>query len=115
MSRPVLHFLLSLVLLVSQQMALAHGWTHWDAGHKSAAAWQDGRAHAASGQSDAPALHAFCAECAADAQLDFALPLPAYALSLPTVVDSIRVAPFTYGVQAPQASPYQPRAPPRAN
>lgn len=115
MSRPILHFLLSLVLLVSQQMALAHGWSHWNAGHQGAPTWQDGQPHAASDQPDSPALHEFCAECAAGAQLDFALPLPAYALSLPKVVDSIRVAPFTQGVQRQPARPYQPRAPPRAN
>lgn len=115
MSRPILHLLLSLVLLVSQQMALAHGWSHWNEEHQGAPTWQDGQPHAASDRPDSPALHGFCAECAADAQLDFALPLPAYALSVPKVVDSVRVAPFTLGVQPPQARPYQPRAPPRAN
>ena len=102
MSRSVLHFLLSLVLLVSQQMALAHGLSHWDEARQHAHALQSGPAPGASDGPDTTELHDFCAECAFDTQLDVALPLPSHALPLPAPVaivgprlgvDGVRLAP----------------------
>jgi hypothetical protein len=50
-------------------MALAHGLSHRHGTQQRQTAQLSG------GQPDAPALQEFCAECAADAQLDAALPL----------------------------------------
>lgn len=111
----MIHLLLSLLLLVSQQLALAHGLSHWDAARQHAHVGQSGHGHGASDGPDAPALQDFCAECAFDAQLDLALPPPSHALPLAA---SVAVVGPRQGVpdahQAPPR-PYQSRAPPRAN
>lgn len=111
----MLHFLLSLVLLVSQQMALAHGLSHWDNLGQHAHAAQSGQGLGASDGPDTPALDDFCAECAFDAQLDFALPLPSHALPLPASVAVVGPQYGVEGVRQAPLQPYQSRAPPRAN
>lgn len=115
MSRYVLHLLLSLLLLVSQQMALAHGLSHWDDARQHAHAVQSGQGPGASDGPDTAALHDFCAECAFDAQLDVALPLPHHALPLPASVAVIGTLQGVEGVLSAPLLPYQSRAPPRAN
>ncbi|MBD8655809.1 hypothetical protein IFT68_09250 [Oxalobacteraceae sp. CFBP 13730] len=109
MPRSILHCLLSLLLLVSQQMALAHGLSHWHPAQQRQSMQQAG------GQPDSPALQEFCAECAADAQLDVALPLPQYIAHVPqTAVAS----PLALGADRVRAQPIHasyPRGPPRAN
>lgn len=115
MSRSVLHFLLSLILLVSQQMALAHGQSHWGEAHQHAHAVQAGQGLGASDVPDTTALQDFCAECTFDAQLDFALPLPSHALPLPASVAIVGPQQGVEGVRQVPPQPYQSRAPPRAN
>ena len=108
MPRSVVHLLLSLVLLVSQQMALAHGLSHLRGAPQHPPTLQ------ASDGPDAPALNEFCVECAADAQLDLALPLPDYRFDLP---EPTAAAPHPHrpeDVRAQMRRQYQPRAPPRA-
>lgn len=114
MSRSVLHFALSLVLLVSQQMAFAHGWTHWDAARQGALSQHAGQPQATDGQ-DAPALLEFCLECAADAQLDLALPAPDHALRMPESVAAAVAIYHADSVLPQPIRPFQPRAPPRLN
>ncbi len=119
MSRSIVHFLLSLMLLVSQQLALAHGLSHVDQLRRQAAT-VDGGAHGQQrqdlqGDPDTPALHEFCAECAADAQLDVALPLPDHAFLAPHSVAAMVAARCGEGVRPQPVRPFQPRAPPRAN
>jgi len=108
MPRSVLHFLLSLVLLVSQQMALAHGLSHVRTAPRHAATLQAGD------RQDAPALGDFCVQCAADAQLDLALPLPDVRFQLPAHVASAGAVPGNDGMRAQTWRQYQPRGPPRA-
>lgn len=124
MPRSVIHLLLSLLLLVSQQMVLAHGLSHYGGLRQhleqptgANGAWhgqgrQDMRERP--GDPEAPALHEFCVECAADAQLDLALPLPDHAFFLPQAGAAIRAARIGEGVRAPAIRLFQPRAPPQA-
>lgn len=109
MPRSLLHFLLSLLLLVSQQMALAHGLSHWHGAQQRQVVQQAG------GQPDAPALQEFCAGCAADAQLDAVLPLPEYVCPVPQVAATGRPARCTETVRARPVHARLPRGPPRAN
>jgi hypothetical protein len=109
MPRSILHCLLSLLLLVSQQMALAHGLSHWHGTQQRHGVQQAG------GQPDAPALQEFCAECAAGAQLDVALPLPQYIGHLP---QAAMAGPLALGTECARVQPVRaclPRGPPRAN
>ena len=108
MPRSVLHLLLSLVLLVAQQMALAHGLSHLRGAHQHPSTLQ------ANDRPDAPALNEFCVECAADAQLDLALPLPSVRFDLPEPLASVRVTHSRADVRAQARRQYQPRGPPRA-
>ncbi|MBW8899718.1 MAG: hypothetical protein JF619_16750 [Massilia sp.] len=115
MSRSLVHVLLSLLLLVTQQLSLGHGYTHWaeidEALVQQAAATgaDDG-----SGKLPKPGLHDLCGQCAASAQIAFALPTTprqfvpaALAYAAPTVPD-------TPGICLQAACPFQSRAPPQA-
>jgi hypothetical protein len=123
MPRSIVHLLLSLLLLVSQQLALAHGLSHLDLLRQQGSAQQvEGIADGArgpqrqdvQGDPDTPALHEFCAECAADSQLDVALPLPDHAFLAPQTVAAPRAARCSEGVRPQVIRPFQPRGPPRA-
>jgi hypothetical protein len=116
MSRSLVHVLLSLLLLVSQQLSLGHGYSHWTDVHDSlveqhqSAYDPDGNG----GKPNKPGLHEQCGQCAASAQVAFALPstvrqfIPAeLAYAVP------RLAP-TPGICLLAACPFQPRGPPRA-
>ena len=109
MPRSILHCLLSLLLLISQQMALAHGLSHWHGTQQHQGVQQAG------GQPDAPALQEFCAECAADAQLDVALPLPHYIGHVPHTAVASPLALAAERVRAQPIHASYPRGPPRAN
>ena len=114
MSRSLVHVLLSLLLLLTQQLSLGHGYTHWNEvqeslGRQAQAAPGDG-----SGKLPKPALHDLCGQCAASAQVAFAMPaairqfVPAeLAYALPTIAP-------TPGICLLAACPFQSRAPPRA-
>jgi hypothetical protein len=113
MSRSLVHVLLSLLLLVTQQLSLGHGYTHWSEVQESlnqqVQAGRDG-----SGKLPKPALHDLCGQCAASAQVAFAMPVairqfvPA---ELAYAVPSITPTP---GICLLAACPFQSRAPPRA-
>jgi hypothetical protein len=115
MSRSLVHGLLSLLLLVSQQLSLGHAYSHWNAHWKDA---QESLAQQQTGGQDGkpskPVLHEQCGQCAASAQVAFALPatvrqfVPAeLAYAAP------RLAP-TPGICLLTACPFQQRGPPRA-
>jgi hypothetical protein len=90
-------------------MALAHGLSHWHGTQQHQGMQQAG------GQPDAPALQEFCAECAAGAQLDVALPLPQYIGHLP---QAAMAGPLALGTECPRVQPARaclPRGPPRAD
>jgi hypothetical protein len=111
MPRSLVHLLLSLLLLVSQQLSLSHGYTHWrDGGEPATAQVQRNPG----GKPAKPALHDLCGQCAASASIAFALP--------PTVRRFVPIE-LAYGTPRAQAErgirllaagPYQPRGPPRA-
>lgn len=112
MSRFFAHVLLSLLLLVSQQMVLQHGVTHWDAFRKelirqgALEPGQDG------GKPAKPVLHELCAECQAHTQLAFALPSGSHRLALPDLDAGPLAARGAAGIRLPPPRLFQSRAPP---
>lgn len=113
MPRSLVHVLLSLLLLFTQQLSLGHGYTHWNEVQESleqqVQAGRDG-----SGKLPKPALHDLCGQCAASAQVAFAMPVairqfvPAeLAYALPHVAQAA-------GICRRASCPFQSRAPPRA-
>lgn len=113
MSRLFAHVLLSLLLLVSQQMALQHGFTHWDAFRKelirqgALEPGQDG-----GGKPAKPVLHELCAECQANTQLAFALPSSSHRLALLDLDAGPLAARGAEGIRLPPPRLFQSRAPP---
>lgn len=107
-SRVLVQLLLSLLLLVSQQLALAHGYTHFQrAGTEQLRDGDDGSTRA-------PAADHLCAQCLSADQLAYALGLPAYHFK----VAGNGYLPFTETRARPVSvkvvRAFQPRAPPRA-
>ena len=107
-SRVVIQLLLSLLLLVSQQLALGHGYTHVQRiGTEQLQGSDDG------GQ-QTPAADGLCAQCLSADQLAYGLGVPDYHFKvpgngyLPSPEASARPA-IAKAVRA-----FQPRAPPRA-
>ena len=118
MSRNLVHVLLSLLLLVTQQLSLGHGYTHWaeidEALVQPATAADEGSGDDGSDKPPKPGLHDLCGQCAAGAQIAFALPATprqfvpaALAYAAPTVPDTPSIC-----LQA--TGPFQARAPPQA-
>jgi multidrug transporter EmrE-like cation transporter len=111
MSRSLVHVLLSLLLLVSQQLSLGHAYSHWTDVRESLTqqAGSDGGS-----KPSKPGLHEQCGQCAASAQVAFALPatvrqfIPA---ELAYAVPSLAATP---GVCLLAACPFQQRGPPLA-
>lgn len=84
MSRSLVHILLSLLLLITQQMALDHGVMHRGQAASVVLATQEsmqdaGQAPAHGGNPVKPVLHHLCSHCAAGAHLAFMLPVLAFA------------------------------------
>lgn len=110
MSRSLVHVLLSLLLLVSQQLSLGHAYSHWADIEESLVQQTDDD----SGKPSKPGLHEQCGQCAASAQVAFALPatvrqfIPA---ELAYAVPSLAATP---GICLLAACPFQQRGPPRA-
>jgi hypothetical protein len=111
MKRSLFRVLLSLLLLVSQQMVLSHAMSHWTgAGNKSVQVQVDGK-HA---PSKVLAHEPGCAQCFAYAQMASALGTPTFALP------AIDHAPVHQALLASSANcirtvcVFQSRAPPSA-
>lgn len=108
-----LRVLLSLVLLVTQQMAAGHAMSHWTGtAHTAAHGHADGRHPPA----PAPALadEQGCSQCLAYAQLGSAIGSPAHALP-GIAAGSVKLAgPSLPGVCARTVCAFQSRAPPQA-
>jgi hypothetical protein len=109
MSRSLVHVLLSLLLLVSQQLSLGHAYSHWTDVRESIAQQADDDSRPSK-----PVLHEQCGQCAASAQVAFALPsalrqfIPAeFAYAVPSLAP-------TPGICLLAACPFQPRGPPLA-
>ncbi|MGB9109060.1 MAG: hypothetical protein WCC39_10290 [Telluria sp.] len=111
MSRSLVHVLLSLLLLVSQQLSLGHAYSHWNDVQESLV--QQSGADAG-GKPSKPVLHDQCGQCAASAQVAFALPatvrhfIPA---DLAYAVPSLTPTP---GICLLASCPFQQRGPPLA-
>jgi len=117
MSRSVVHVLLSLLLLVSQQMSVLHGFSHWNefrqALSRHALVQQAGDA-SPDGKPSKPALHEICAQCATGAQLAFALPAMAYLFTPLELAFGMLAAPCAQGIRLLTTCVFQPRGPPQA-
>jgi hypothetical protein len=114
MSRSLVHVLLSLLLLVSQQLSLGHGYTHWaeiDEAivQQTAAGDDDG-----SGKLPKPGLHDLCGQCAASAQIAFALPTTLRQFVPAELAYAAPAVPATPGICLVKACPFQSRGPPQA-
>lgn len=114
MSRSLVHVLLSLLLLVSQQLSLGHAYSHWTDIQESLVQQAAGDDSDDGGKPSKPGLHEQCGQCAASAQVAFALPatvrqfIPA---ELAYAVPSLAPTP---GICLLAACPFQQRGPPRA-
>ena len=123
MPRSLVHVLLSLLLLVSQQLSLGHAYSHWNVHWLDEQESLDRQARtqpgtqaddARDGKPSKPALHEQCGQCASSAQVAFALPatvrrfIPA---ELAYAAPHLAAAP---GICLLAACPFQQRGPPRA-
>jgi hypothetical protein len=118
MSRSLVHVLLSLLLLVSQQLSLGHAYSHWtdiqeslvqqSADNPSADDSDDG------GKPSKPGLHEQCGQCAASAQVAFALPATVRQFIPAELAYAVPSLPPTPGICLLAACPFQQRGPPRA-
>ena len=109
MSRSFVHVLLSLLLLLTQQMSLQHAVTHVaEASTSQATAQVEQRADGK------PALRDLCALCLDGAQLAFAAPPSVHIFVLPTLADDSPVDAIRTGIHPQPVHVYQPRGPPQA-
>ena len=109
MSRSFVHVLLSLLLLLTQQMSLQHAATHLaEAGSPRAAAQVE------RGADGKPALRDLCALCLDGAQLAFAAPPPAHVFVPLALADDSPAEPVRTGIHPQPVHVFQPRGPPRA-
>jgi hypothetical protein len=114
MSRSLIHGLLSLLLLFSQQLSLSHGYTHWSEVRQSLVGETRAGERDDKTRLPKPALHDLCGQCAASAQVAFALPTPIRRFvpaELAFAAPRLRPTP---GICLLAACPFQPRGPPRA-
>jgi len=114
MSRSLVHVLLSLLLLLTQQLSLSHGYTHWSEVQESLSRQAQAAHGDSSGKLPKPALHDLCGQCAASAQVAFAMPA---AIRQFVPVELAYAAPHiaqAAGICLLEACPFQSRAPPRA-
>lgn len=120
MSRSLVHVLLSLLLLVSQQLSLGHGYTHWadldDVAAVQAAQQDDDNSSDGdgSGKPAKPGLHDLCGQCAASAQIAFALPATVRRFVPAELAYAAPAVPETPGICLQSTCPFQSRAPPLA-
>lgn len=113
MPRSLIHVLLSLLLLLSQQLSLAHGYTHWsEIGERIAQA--EAGARDDGGKPAKPALHDLCGQCQASAQIAFALPTTARQFVPTELAYATPSLPATPGICLLATCPFQPRGPPQA-
>ncbi|GGX98905.1 hypothetical protein GCM10007386_32240 [Pseudoduganella dura] len=104
----MVQLLLSLLLLVSQQLALAHGYTHVQRTATEQLRGQD------DGSPQTPAADHLCAQCLSADQLAYALGVPGYHFRIAGngYLRCTETSAQPAGFKAAHA--FQPRAPPRA-
>jgi hypothetical protein len=115
MPRRLVHVLLSLLLLLTQQLSLGHGYTHW--GEVRESLGRQVQAHTGEDRGaklPKPALHDLCGQCAASAQVAFAMPVTIRQFVPAELAYAVPNAAPTPGICLLTACPFQSRAPPRA-
>ena len=112
MPRSLVHLLLSLLLLVTQQLSLGHGYTHWPELRDTLA--QSALDPDGGGKPQKPGLHDLCGQCAASAQVAFALPTPIRRFVPAELAYAAPSLPPTPGICLLTECVFQPRGPPRA-
>jgi hypothetical protein len=112
MPRSLVHVLLSLLLLVSQQLSLGHGYTHWAEVRETLA--QSAAGESEGGKPQKPGLHDLCGQCAASAQVAFALPATIRRFIPAELAYATPSLPATPGICLLTECAFQPRGPPRA-
>jgi len=110
MSRSLAHVLLSLLLLITQQLSLGHAYTHWaEVRETLAQQLDDGNG---GGKPQKPGLHDLCGQCAASAQVAFALPTPIRQFVPAELAYAAPALPPTPGICLLTECAFQPRGPP---
>jgi hypothetical protein len=112
MPRSLVHVLLSLLLLVSQQLSLGHAYSHWSA--HSDTAQEAAQVNQRDGKPFKPGLHEQCGQCASSAQLAFALPATVRQFVPAELAYAAPRLAATPGICLLAACPFQQRGPPRA-
>lgn len=111
--RSIIRVLLSLLLLMAQQMAIAHGMTHWAGTLTGVAALHDaGGQHNDGGLSAAVAQDQTCEQCLAFAQIAGAVGSPARGFAADASASCITGPIATQPGCSRTTCVFQPRAPP---
>ncbi|MDN4055505.1 hypothetical protein QPK32_20770 [Massilia sp. YIM B02763] len=117
MPRSLTHVLLSLLLLITQQLSLAHGYTHWsEVSERIGLTQVQAQAGASNdgGKPSKPGLHDLCGQCQASAQIAYALPNTLRQFVPAELAYAVPSLPETPGICLLAACPFQPRGPPQA-
>ena len=109
-----LRILLSLLLLVTQQMGLTHALSHLGAAQPPAVLGQQSGDGDEDGRARSLALDAGCQQCLAFAQLAGPLGTTPFAFALPALADSHLILAVADGQPRHSACPFRSRAPPLA-
>lgn len=107
--RSLIRVMLSLLLLLSQQMALSHTISHWTGRLAAASAVKHQRDNAAS---KAPAADQVCEQCLAFAQIASAIGSSQRTFALPEMASSAVADSAGVGRCGSTVCPFQSRAPP---
>jgi hypothetical protein len=110
MSRSLVHVFLSLLLLVSQQLSLGHAYSHWNDVRESLSQQAGGD----KSKPSKPVLHEQCGQCAASAQVAFALPATVRQFIPAELAYAVPGLAPTPGICLLAACPFQQRGPPLA-
>lgn len=114
MSRSLVHVLLSLLLLVTQQLSLGHGYTHWAEIDELLVQQATASSSDGSGKLPKPGLHDLCGQCAASAQIAFALPTTLRRFVPAELAYAAPAVPATPGICLLTECPFHSRGPPQA-
>lgn len=112
--RSIVHALLSLLLLVSQQIGATHGYSHWSALQNAAAEVHQGERGDNRNSIRQLASDLSCAECLSLAQIAVAIGSPGLAFGISLVAYGPITLPQTLSACARTVCVFQSRAPPQA-